>query len=741
MNFLGGKLRFSKLQIKTKLIVTGCAVTILPLLIVMITVYNQNRHIVHLGEKESLKLAYADLDHIADSIYTLAESHQEVTEKNIGHALKVAGDLLAKSGGISFSAETVPWQAVNQFTKAATTTELPKMMAGNAWLGQVAQKSSAVPIVDPVQELMGVTCTIFQRMNPAGDLLRVATNVIKLDGQRAIGTYIPSTDPDGKRNAVVSAVLNGQTYRGRAYVVNAWYITAYQPIFDAAKQVVGALYVGIPQENVESLRKAILNMRIAESGYVTVIDSSGQYVISEKGRHDGQGARDLKDAEGKAFIQERISAALNLKPREIGSQQYLLAQNGNGPGKTREARFIYFKPWDWIITAEAYQSEFTIVSSLLAAMGQKANTLIAAVLVIAIVITAITWLLTAIRIVKPIQNAVEGLKDIAQGEGDLTKRLEARGGDEMAELARWFNQFLEKLQGIIAKISDNSNYVDQSAKALTQVAAQMSLGAEDTSARASSVSAAAKQMSDNLNTVVEAMEQSSANATMVASAAEEMSATINEIAQNAEKARGISSEAVNQSKNASGQMAELGKAAQAIGTVTETITEISEQTNLLALNATIEAARAGEAGKGFAVVANEIKELARQTAAATQDIKKQIEGIQQTTVSTVTEIDQIGAVIDQVNDIVASIATAVEEQSTATREIATSIAQASQGIREVNQNVGQSSSVAGQITEEIAVVNASAEEISNSSGQVKLSAEDLQRMAAELNGIVAKFKI
>lgn len=124
------------------------------------------------------------------------------------------------------------------------------------------------------------------------------------------------------------------------------------------------------------------------------------------------------------------------------------------------------------------------------------------------------------------------------------------------------------------------------------------------------------------------MEEATTNINMIASAAEEMTATIAEIAQNSEKGNAIVGRAVSQAQVVSAKVGELGHAAQQIGKVTETITEISEQTNLLALNATIEAARAGEAGKGFAVVANEIKELAKQTALATEEIKSQISSIQ-----------------------------------------------------------------------------------------------------------------
>jgi methyl-accepting chemotaxis protein len=344
-------------------------------------------------------------------------------------------------------------------------------------------------------------------------------------------------------------------------------------------------------------------------------------------------------------------------------------------------------------------------------------------------------------IVRPIRVTVDMLKDIAEGEGDLTMRLDAKSQDEIGELAFWFNTFIEKLQGIIKRIAENSNSVNSSSDQLSSIAKELSAGAEDTSQRAASVATASEEMSANLNSVAAAMEESSTNTNMVASAAEEMTSTINEIAENAERARNVSGKAVTQAKSASEKMQELGEAAQKIGMVTETIKEISEQTNLLALNATIEAARAGEAGKGFAVVANEIKDLAKQTAQATLNIKNQIDDIQRTTGSTVTEIDQITNVISGVNDIVATIAAAVEEQTAATKEIANNINQVSHGIQEVNENVTQSSVVAVDITQDIAKVNSAAAGITESSRQIQSSSEDLQKMATALNNIVGSFKV
>lgn len=344
-------------------------------------------------------------------------------------------------------------------------------------------------------------------------------------------------------------------------------------------------------------------------------------------------------------------------------------------------------------------------------------------------------------IVRPIRRTANMLKDISEGEGDLTKRLDVTSSDEIGDMARYFNRFIEKLQGIIGQISDNTHAIDASANDLTSTAGKLSANSENTSRRADNVAAATEEMTTNLNNVAAAMEQSTTNTSMVAAAAEEMTTTIGEIAGNAEKAHTISLSAVEKALSTTAKMAELGRAAQAIGKVTEAINEISDQTNLLALNATIEAARAGDAGKGFAVVANEIKELAKQTATATESIKAQIREMQETTSTTVQEIQQISEVINSINEIVAVISTAVGEQSSATQEIANNIAQASQGMGEVNENVSQSSVVATSITKDISTVNIASNEISEGSNQVQKSAEDLQKLASVLKGIVDNFKI
>ncbi|MDY6974394.1 MAG: methyl-accepting chemotaxis protein, partial [Thermodesulfobacteriota bacterium] len=391
--------------------------------------------------------------------------------------------------------------------------------------------------------------------------------------------------------------------------------------------------------------------------------------------------------------------------------------------------------------AETGWKSMSETNAVIASNASSARKLIITIIAIALAAGVAVGILLAGVISKPIQRMVAMLKDIAEGEGDLTRRLEAKSKDEIGELAKWFNIFMEKLQGIMKNISGNAETLSTSSQDLSRLSSQMSDGTQNVSGRSDTVAGAAEEMSSNMNSVAAAMEQASTNVNLVATTTEEMTSTVNEIAQNSEKARSIVGEAVSKAQVASASVGELGNAAQDIGKVTETITEISEQTNLLALNATIEAARAGEAGKGFAVVANEIKELARQTAEATQEIRGKIEGIQGSTAGTVKEIEGISKVINDVNDIVSTIATAVEEQSVTTGEIAGNISQAAQGMQEVTENVTQSSTVAEEIAKDIVEVNQETNEMSNSSSQVNLSAEELNKLADQLKETVGRFRV
>jgi methyl-accepting chemotaxis protein len=268
------------------------------------------------------------------------------------------------------------------------------------------------------------------------------------------------------------------------------------------------------------------------------------------------------------------------------------------------------------------------------------------------------------------------------------------------------------VQGVLQKVTESATGLASASQELTAVSQQMASNAEETAAQAGVASAAAEQVSRNVATV--------------ATGAEEMGVSIKEIAKSAHEAAKVATAAVKVADRTNATVAKLGASSAEIGNVVKVITSIAQQTNLLALNATIEAARAGEAGKGFAVVANEVKELAKQTARATEDISRKIEAIQGDTRGAVEAIEQIGKIINQINDIQNTIASAVEEQTATTGEISRNVAEAARGSNEIAQNVTAVAQAARGTTE--------------GAGDTKKAADELSRMAHNLQQLVGQFK-
>ncbi len=401
------------------------------------------------------------------------------------------------------------------------------------------------------------------------------------------------------------------------------------------------------------------------------------------------------------------------------------------------------KPWSVMIRVkqETVLSDAIALDKELTENGRSTMyMLIGAGGVISVLAIALLWYASG-GIVRPIRHTVDMLKDIAEGEGDLTKRLDIKVKDEIGEMATWFNLFMEKLRELITRIVEDAGSLNSASVTLSAIAREMKRGSDAMSERSRSVAAGAEEMDVSMSGVASACEQAATNVNMVASSTDNMTMTIREIAKKAETSRTISEAAVAKAGEVSKKLGHLGQSTLEISKVTEVISEISDQINLLALNATIEAARAGEAGKGFAVVASEVKDLAKQTAEATQVVQTQIENIQNATKDTVSEVGQILDIFHNVSDNVASIAEDVEGQATMTQEIADNISQTSAGIQEVNQNVSQGSVVIGSMTSEMAEVDKAVQEASVSIGQINEKSVELSQLSSMLQELVGRFKI
>ena len=521
---------------------------------------------------------------------------------------------------------------------------------------------------------------------------------------------------------------------------------SYVKLFKPWNWVIGTgVYLEAAERHFqEEAKRQIGSLRFGPEGkdYFFIIDARAQMIMHPiNPALDGKDQSDFRDPKGKALFAEMASVC---RDKGQGFVDYLWPKPGAAEPVAKLSYVQLFKEWGWIVGTGIY------VDDIAQAMERQRQTMdrelarqkmtISGVVVVVITLIAVLLTFLAGRIARPIRASDDFFRDIAEGEGDLTKRLAVSSRDEVGEMAASFNTFADKLQAMIGFIAGQATQIHGASRALTGIAAELAGNARDSLGKSTSVATAVEEMSANMRSVATAMDEAASRVDAVASAVEEMTSTINEIARTSEKARDVTTRAVRQSAEASTRVAALDEAAREITKVLETITDISKQVNLLALNATIEAARAGEAGKGFAVVAGEIKVLAAQTADASNLIKERIGLIERTTRATVADIEGIHGVVGENADIVNTIAAAVEEQSLTAGEISRNMAELAGGIQEVNHNVGESSQVSQMIAAEVAEIDGATGRMNDSAAMVEKNAATLDGLAKGLTELVARYK-
>ncbi len=642
-----------KMKLQTKLLTFGVLLTAVPLLAVSLVIFRQNAKMVNVAEVESTKLAYSDLDHIANNIYSMCKSQQEVINDRANRTLNAARYVL-EDAAVSFSTDKVIWDAVNQNTGASARVEMPRMTISGVAVGQELANSKSLPVVDKVYEMTGGSCTIFQRMNDAGDMLRVCTNISKKDGSRAIGTFIPSVAANGGTDPVISTVLKGETYRGRVLVMDKWYIASYEPILDGNKKVIGMIYAGIAQESATSLRQGIMAAKVGLSGYVFVLDSKGRYVISKDGARDGEDISQAKDDSGALFIQEICKKALVLKTGDIGEHRYLWKNTGDAKAREKVARIVYFEPWDWVIGVGSYTDEFYAAKQQVAGIGQTSNIILGVMLLSGLFVAMAVWFVVARGLTRKISRIVEMLSD---------------GADQ---------------------VSSASSQVSSASQSLAEGATEQAAGLEETSSSLEEMSSMTKQNADN------------------AQQANHLAGDARKAAENGTAAVGKMSKAIDDIQKSSTETAKIIKV----------IDEIAFQTNLLALNAAVEAARAGEAGKGFAVVAEEVRNLAQRSAEAAKNTSSMIEQSVNNSKAGVEISVEVSKVLGEIATGVAKTSDLVNEIAAASQEQAQGVDQINKAVSQMDKVTQQNAAAAEESASASEELNAQASSMKEVVGEL-----------------------
>ncbi len=439
--------RTTGLDLRRKILVVALLPTALLVAAFLVVFAAQRSRIAGDVELSMGRLAEEGLTRAARDLRTLCESAHRELWLQVPRSLRVARDQMERLGPLSFSSETVRWTAVNQLDRSVEEAVLPKLLLGGVWAGQNAEPAHPSLLVDRVRELVGAEATLFQRMNERGDMLRVATTVPDGSGHRAIGTYIPAVDPDGKANPVVSTVLRGDTYRGRARVLDRWYLSGYEPIRDASGRVAGMLFIGLRQDSLEGIRAGVAASRIGETGAIYALGASGnqrgRYLIPPPGHADGEDAWDARDAGGEPYVQRLVRAAMAANGETV---RVSFSRPEGAGARERVAAVAYFEPWDWVIVAEMDRDE--AIAPLLQVRSSLETSVVTVGGVALLLLLATVWAArkSAGRLAAPLEAMAVAAERIA--EGDVQQAVTYRSGDEVGRLAEAFRGTIRYLQEV-----------------------------------------------------------------------------------------------------------------------------------------------------------------------------------------------------------------------------------------------------------------------------------------------------
>ncbi len=641
---------FQNLKLSAKISVLGITGVLVATLILLGVAAWQSGVYGALAQQEVDRLTKEQLDQINHGAYNMVRAQDELLKQMLEHNLHVAQARLAVAGGVQLDTDLASWTAVNQVTQAKAEVKLPKLIVGSTWLGQNVDPAKPSPVVDEVVQQVGGMATIFERMNAAGDMLRVATTVQTVDGQRAIGTYIPQANADGTPNAVIAAVLKGDTYQGRAYVINAWYQAAYAPLRDAGGQLVGMVFVGVKQEAIASTRQAILDTKIGQTGYVYVLGGQGtwqgQYIISQGGQRDGENIWNTQDASGHYIVQDIVQTAVALAPGELAFKRYLWQNAGDPAPRWKVASVSYYAPWDWVIGAGVTEDELQINRTALVVGRFQMIGIMAGAGILVAVLAGWVCVGVARSLAQPVTRMAHVAGQLA--EGDVTQEVAHQSRDEVGQLAEAFRGMLAYLRAMAAA-ADQLAQGDLTAE-VTPHSAQDALGVAFEQMLAS-LRDLVGQVMQHAATLSEAAGHLSAAADQAGQATTQIAATIQHVARGATQqtesvtrtthsVAGMAEAIDSVARGAQDQSQAAARAVEVAGQITAAIAQVAE--------------RAQQGVRG----AEEAAHIASASAATVQGsvqgmaaIRTKVDLSAQKVQEMGVRSEQIGAILETIDDI------------------------------------------------------------------------------------------
>lgn len=577
-----------------------------------------------------------------DDLVSLINNEISSNQNRVNFAIKAAHEIIYSEGEFKMLEDEINTEAIDQITLA------PKQIQINTFTINESPVFESTELVDKIQTLTGATATIFQKIQ--GGYLRISTNVLKSNGQRAVGTYIPNNSP------VVSAIEQGQSFKGRAFVVDDYYLSIYEPIFING-EIQGMLYVGIKEKNLAGIKKIFDSKKYFDTGYPYVITKEGTYIIHPS--LEGQSGKDYD------FFKQILDS-----DSDRGKIRYQWTE-ADGKVNWKYQYFQYIESIDSYVGATFYESKLLeFLNSL------RLSIIISVVVAIAFFMLVVT--IVSRNIARALNKGVDFASRVASG--DLTATIELEQKDEVGKLADALNKMVLTVRNVVESVN---------------------LSADNIASASRQVSSGSQQLSQGANEQASSTEE-------VSSSMEEMVSNIQQNTDNSQQTEKISIEAAEGIDKVANAAQESLTSIRKIADKISVVNDIAFQTNILALNAAVEAARAGEHGRGFAVVASEVRKLAERSKVAADEIvslsdhslkvteeagelmakiipeigktAKLVQEISAASLEQNSGADQVNNAIQQLNQVTQQNAAASEELATSSEELASQADQLKENI-------------------------------------------------------------